>query len=147
MLRKAPRREPIRASALAEAAAAGSVVKGEARGLCVRRQASGRHLLEELARDDEALDLGGALVDLGDSRVAVVALGRHLGHVPHATKHLERMGEGRSEARRAAQGSANLSRKGEEGERAAAWMHACAFAVAASEAASLAMAASLVYGA
>jgi len=57
MLRKAPRREPIRASALAEAAAAGSVVKGEARGLCVRRQASGRHLLEELARDDEALDL------------------------------------------------------------------------------------------
>ena len=66
MLRKAPRREPIRASALAQRPlrraqsspwASGSGIKGEARGLCVRRQASGRHLLEELARDDEALDL------------------------------------------------------------------------------------------
>mmetsp|Transcript_14879 Transcript_14879/g.50071 ORF Transcript_14879/g.50071 Transcript_14879/m.50071 type:complete len:283 (+) Transcript_14879:167-1015(+) len=98
MLRKAPKREPIRASALAQrplrrARAQASRVRHEAFAPGVRRQAgissSGRHLLEELARDDEALDLGGALVDLGDSRVAVVALGRHLGHVPHATKHLD----------------------------------------------------------
>ena len=53
-------------------------------------------LLERGSRDDETLHLGGALVYLGYSRVAVVALGRHLAHVAHAAEHLRsgRMGVG-----------------------------------------------------
>lgn len=44
--------------------------------------------LEQVARDDQPLDLTGALVDLGDAGVAVVPLGRHLCHVAHATQDL-----------------------------------------------------------
>ena len=45
-------------------------------------------LLERGCGDDEALHLGGALVYLGYSRVAVVALGRHVANVTHAAEHL-----------------------------------------------------------
>src|SRR6185312_10924018 len=37
------------------------------------------------------LDLAGALVDLGDLRIAVVALGRELLRVPVAAEHLDRL--------------------------------------------------------
>jgi hypothetical protein len=45
-------------------------------------------LLEGGRRDDEALHLRGTFVYLGYSRVAVVALSRHLANVTHAAKHL-----------------------------------------------------------
>src|SRR3954447_11494571 len=46
---------------------------------------------ERLPRDDEPLDLGGALVDLGDLGVAVVALHRELAGVAVAAEHLDRV--------------------------------------------------------
>src|SRR5437868_9641415 len=47
---------------------------------------------EDLARDHEPLDLARALVDLGDLRVAVVALDRELLRVAVAPEHLDRLG-------------------------------------------------------
>ena len=47
-----------------------------------------RSILEQLARDDHPLDLARALVDGGDPRVAVVALGGELVEVPVSTVHL-----------------------------------------------------------
>src|SRR3712207_7264737 len=46
-------------------------------------------LLEDAARDDEALYLAGALVDLRDPRVAVIAFHRMVLHVPVAAKNLD----------------------------------------------------------
>src|SRR3954453_17343109 len=46
---------------------------------------------QQRARDHEALDLARALVDLGDLRVAVVALGRELLRVAVAAEHLDRL--------------------------------------------------------
>src|SRR5829696_3833782 len=59
-------------------------------------------LAEQRPRDDEALDLRGALVDLGDLGVAVVALGRELLRVAIAAEDLDRLarlaaGDGRCE--------------------------------------------------
>merc|ERR1740139_75082 len=50
---------------------------------------SNRMLLEDVGGDDEALHLGGPLVYLGYSRIAIVALGWHVAHVTHATQHLD----------------------------------------------------------
>src|SRR5919197_729327 len=46
---------------------------------------------EQRAGDDEALDLAGALVDLRDLGVAVVALGRELLRIAVAAEHLDRL--------------------------------------------------------
>src|SRR5215207_11752894 len=48
-------------------------------------------LLEDAARDDEALYLACALVDLRDPRVAVVPLDRMILHVPVAAQSLNRV--------------------------------------------------------
>src|SRR5438477_518100 len=58
-----------------------------------RRRALGRALLQaqQLAVDDEPLDLARALVDLGDLGVAVVALDRELLRVPVAAEDLDRL--------------------------------------------------------
>src|SRR5687768_18452912 len=45
--------------------------------------------LQELARDDEALDLLGSLVELGDLRVAHHALNRVVGDVAVSTQDLD----------------------------------------------------------
>src|SRR4051794_39620348 len=50
-----------------------------------------RDVAEEVARDDQALDLARALVDLGDLRVAVVALGGEVLRVPVAAEDLDRL--------------------------------------------------------
>src|SRR3954452_22669272 len=50
-----------------------------------------RGVAEQRPRDHEALDLARALVDLGDLRVAVVALGRELLRVAVAAEHLDRL--------------------------------------------------------
>src|SRR4051794_37149137 len=50
---------------------------------------SAGQLSQEPARDDEPLDLGGPLVELGDLRVAVVALGRELARVAVAAEDLD----------------------------------------------------------
>src|SRR3954471_2582555 len=50
-----------------------------------------RCIAQEGAGDDEPLDLARALVDLGDLRVAVVALGRELLRVAVAAEHLDRL--------------------------------------------------------
>src|SRR4051794_34800297 len=49
-------------------------------------------LAEQGPGDDEALDLAGALVDLCDLGVAVVALGRELLRVAVAAEHLDGLG-------------------------------------------------------
>src|SRR3954452_24872989 len=59
-------------------------------------------LAQQSARDDQALDLAGALVELGDLRVAVVALGGELLGVAVAAEDLDRLaglaaGDGRGE--------------------------------------------------
>src|SRR5690348_7265249 len=48
-------------------------------------------ILEKTARDDEALDLARAFVDLHDARVAVVALDRVFLHVAVAAVDLDRL--------------------------------------------------------
>ena len=45
-------------------------------------------LFEQLAGDNQPLDLTGALVDLGDAGVAVVPFGGHVRHVAHPTQDL-----------------------------------------------------------
>lgn len=89
-------------------------------------------LLQDLPGDDEPLDLAGALVDLGDARVAVVALSRHVGDVTHPPQDLDGLVSNGpfkdAPARRDARRSEVLT-----------W---CEQKVAASDAASLAMAAS-----
>src|ERR671933_2282513 len=55
-----------------------------ARGLTLLRS-------EDVARDHEPLDLARALVDLGDLRVAVVALGGELLRVAVAAEDLDRL--------------------------------------------------------
>src|SRR5215471_9359041 len=50
------------------------------------------HVLENLARDDQPVDLAGALVDLGDAGVAEVALDRILLGVAVAAVNLESLG-------------------------------------------------------
>lgn len=46
-------------------------------------------LLQQLAGYDQSLDLTGALVDLGDASVAVVPLGGHVGHITHPAQNLD----------------------------------------------------------
>src|SRR4051794_24145418 len=48
-------------------------------------------LAQQGAGDDEALDLRRSLVDLGDLRVAVVALGRQVARIAVAAEHLDRL--------------------------------------------------------
>src|SRR5262249_14834927 len=48
-------------------------------------------VLEQRARDHEALDLGGALVDLHDARIAVEAFDRVFLHVAVAAVDLDRL--------------------------------------------------------
>mmetsp|Transcript_16380 Transcript_16380/g.42438 ORF Transcript_16380/g.42438 Transcript_16380/m.42438 type:complete len:256 (-) Transcript_16380:626-1393(-) len=48
-------------------------------------------LLEHLARDNEVLYLRRALVDLGDARITIIALGRHVTHETHTTEYLDRL--------------------------------------------------------
>src|SRR5947209_10294224 len=60
-------------------------------GCCMRELSAARGLLGEVARDDEALDLARAFVDLRDARVAVVALDRIVLHVAVAAVDLDRL--------------------------------------------------------
>ena len=45
--------------------------------------------LDETSSDDESLDFGRPFIDLCDSRVSVVTLGRHVCHVAHTTEDLD----------------------------------------------------------
>src|SRR5919205_3803594 len=56
-----------------------------------RSRGTGGLQTEDRPRDDDALDLARALVDLGDLRVAVVALDRELLRVPVAAEDLDRL--------------------------------------------------------
>src|SRR5919107_3643139 len=62
---------------------------------CIRPSSMWPNLLRGDAQqrtcDDKALDLAGALVDLGDLRVPVVALGRELLRVAVAAEDLDRL--------------------------------------------------------
>src|SRR6476619_3428162 len=62
---------------------------------CIRPSSMGAILLrsgaQERTCDDQALDLAGALVDLGDLGVAVVALGREVLRVAVAAEDLDRL--------------------------------------------------------
>src|SRR6266516_6855531 len=59
----------------------------------VRRMISGcASVSQKMPGDDQPLDLGGALVDRGDLRVAEVALDGRLAHVAVAAVDLDRLG-------------------------------------------------------
>src|SRR5258705_13893549 len=61
------------------------------RGTCSALRKSALRLAEDRARDHEPLDLARPLVDLGDLRVAVVALDRELLRVAVAAEDLDRL--------------------------------------------------------
>lgn len=46
-------------------------------------------LLQQLAGDDQPLNLAGAFVDFGDAGVAVVPLGGHVRHIAHPAQDLD----------------------------------------------------------
>lgn len=46
-------------------------------------------LLQQLASDDQPLNFTGPFVDFRDASVAVVPLGRHVGHVTHPAQDLD----------------------------------------------------------
>src|SRR6516225_427125 len=75
-----------------------------------RRLRRTSRLLQELPRHDHALDLVGALVDLGDLRVAHHALDREVVHVAVAAEQLYRVGG----HRHGHVGGQALARRGEE---------------------------------
>jgi hypothetical protein len=50
-----------------------------------------RSTLGDLARDNQALDLAGALVDLADADIAVDALDREIGEIAVAAMDLDRV--------------------------------------------------------
>ena len=45
-------------------------------------------LLQEFARDDQSLNLARSFVNLRDSRITVVPLGRHVRHESHSSQDL-----------------------------------------------------------
>src|SRR2546430_16019923 len=55
---------------------------------------TGDSLLQDLFRDDELHDLAGPLIDLGDLRVAVVALGREVFQIAIAPEDLHAIAAG-----------------------------------------------------
>lgn len=91
---------------------------------------------EQMPSDHQSLDFAGPFVDLSDAGISVVPLSRHLCHIPHAAQDLDGLG-GKTGTKREAPHI-------HTGERAAVprgsvltwWL----MAVAASDAASLAMA-------
>ena len=79
---------PRVAAARVDARQANRLVGGAGHG----RQPTRRRLVRRMVRGDhDALDLARALVDLGDLRVAVVALDRELLRVAVAAEHLDRL--------------------------------------------------------
>lgn len=94
--------------------------------------------LEHMPGDHQPLDLAGALIDLRDAGISVVPLGWHLGHVAHAPQDLDGLG-GRLEGSGAALGARPAGRQGRAQPAGPTWWLT---AVAASDAANLAIAAS-----
>src|SRR5947209_15280962 len=60
-------------------------------GSCMRELSAARSLLGQVARDDEALDLARAFVDLRDARVAIMALDRIVLDIAVAAVDLDRL--------------------------------------------------------
>lgn len=109
--------------------------------------------LEQMPRDDQLLDFTGAFVNLGDAGITVVPLGWHLCHIAHATQDLNglrwKAGAGsatqkdqRGEGQRARTLLSHLRAPRRYGVHAPGILTWWLMAVAASDAASLAIAAS-----
>lgn len=112
--------------------------------LCPLPQSAGRQIPnkgsapvapEQMPSDHQSLDFTGPFVDLSDAGISVVPLGWHLCHIPHAAQNLDGL-RGKTGIRREKPPTLGKGQPTPRGSVLTWWL----MAVAASDAASLAMA-------